>query len=179
MLLSSSLVNDVRELTGPFTSTKLPLFANVPYLRRFRLHRFGTIFITLFVGSRSINFPLSYNLNLNRDYLPESPQTLIASFLDNRFHHFSVDSMTIDWDKVLWLSVKYLDGLFNVTGHYPILAGYGPDGAALYVAAVEVDIAHHFTFVEDGARIARYTDEIGDTYETGRIFRPRSAPRPV
>jgi len=62
------------------------------------------------------------------------------------------------------------EGPFDVTGHYPILAGYDQDGMTFYVAAVKIEFVYHFTCVEDGARTARYTDEIGDTYETDEFF---------
>jgi len=90
---------------------------------------------------------------------------LIASSLDNTLRNFSVDSMVIDGNAVLWLRFDSISP-FDATCHYPILAGYDRDEhsgeSALYVAAVKDEFGYHFTSVQDGARMVRYTDENGD-----------------
>lgn len=80
--------------------------------------------------------------------------------------------MAIDGNMVLWLRVEAgRHQPFDVTGHYPILAGYDEaDGAALYVAAHKYDSVYHFTHVKNGARTVRYTDEIGEVHAVGKFF---------
>lgn len=75
--------------------------------------------------------------------------------------------MVIDGNLVLWLCIG---DLFVANGHYPILAGYDRFGNALYVAAVKIGFIYYFTCIEDGARRAKYTDEIGDTHETDNFL---------
>ena len=54
VILSSKLVSDVRELVGFPKGAKIPLFGNVPYIRRFRVN--GRVLITSFVFPPS-HFP--------------------------------------------------------------------------------------------------------------------------
>ncbi len=95
---------------------------------------------------------------------------LIASSTNNILHDFSVDSMTIDGNAVLWLSVLGQTSPFDSTGHYPILAGSNEHDTPLYIAAVREGFAHYFTYVEEGASNVRYIDEIGDTHEVDKFF---------
>jgi len=48
-------------------------------------------------------------------------------------HPFAVDVMFTGRETAIWCPVPR-EKAFNVTGHYPILAGFGPQGKALYVA---------------------------------------------
>jgi len=59
---------------------------------------------------------------------------------------------------------------FDVTGHYPILAGYDPSGEPLYVAAVRLELLWHFTTVRDGAFLVYYSDEVGETHIADEFF---------
>ncbi len=78
--------------------------------------------------------------------------------------------MVLGVDVVLWLRIDGYKSPFDATGHYPILAGYGQHGEALYIAAAEVDGIYYFTCVEDGARAAKYTDEMGDKHITDKFL---------
>jgi len=148
-LLPSSLVNSVRSLVGRTKETSLPLFDNIPYLRRFRL-RDGSFFIS-------------------SDYLPEPPHRLMGDSTKNILRDVSVDTMLLGVDMVLWLRIDKSDPPFDATGHYPILAGTNQRGGELYVAAAKVDGIYYLTCVEDGAKFVTYTDEIGDEHVT-KIF---------
>jgi len=90
--------------------------------------------------------------------------------------------MILDGNMVLWLHViahqwpSHVTGEYpilinyDMTGHYPILAGCGERGTALYVAAVKSEFIYYFTCVEGGARKARYTDITGGVHETDEFF---------
>ncbi len=85
-----------------------------------------------------------------------------ANLLDD----FSVDTMLLDGHTIICLRVvdrRHLDfwenTKFDSTGHYPILAGYDPNGEPLYVAAVRLDLLWHFTTVKEGACTAIYNDD--------------------
>lgn len=107
---------------------------------------------------------------VSSDSLPEPPHVLISNSLNSNLYEFSVDTMVIHGNMVLWLCVEGLICPFDITDHYPILAGRDQHGNALFVAAVKLEFIYHFTCIEDGARIARYTDEIGDTHESDKFF---------
>jgi len=142
--LSSQFVEDVRNLVGPSKYTTLALFDNAPYLRRFRVN--GRLFIT------SIQ-------------LPEPPNVLIKNFV---LRDFAVDTMVLTGNTVLWLPVDGYQSPFNVTGHYPILAGY-KENQPLYVAAVKFDNDYYFTVVKDGASTVRYINGDGKKRETHKF----------
>lgn len=159
-----SLVDNVRDLAGPYSRIRIPHFDNVPYLRRFRVG--GKVFITSFVDPIRSCAGVSSHL-LYRDHLPEPPHKLVASSRNSDLNELSVDSMVIDGNMVSWYDVKGRG--FFVEGHYPISAGYDRHGNSLYIAAVKRKFVFYFTCVKDGASTARYTDEIGDTHETNNF----------
>ncbi len=104
-----------------------------------------------------------------RDHLPEPPHTAVQSSSQNSLRHFSIDTMKINGNMVLWLRV--IGGLspFQSTGHYPILAAYdhhwSREALPLYVAAIEVGYIYYFTWVRDGASSVTYIDELGDSHD--------------
>jgi len=149
-LLPSSLINSVRSLVGRTKETTLPLFDNIPYLRRFRL-RDGSFFVT-------------------SDHLPEPPNLLIEDATKSTLRDFSVDTILLGVDMVLWLRIDESWPPFDATGHYPILAGANQHGEELYVAAAKVDSTYYFTCVEGGAESVTYTDEVGDQHGTDNFF---------
>ncbi len=168
MQIPVSLVDNVRDLVGHYSRTRIPHFDNVPYLRRFRLG--AEVFITSFVNLSRLYSGLSSH-SLCSDSLPEPPHSLIASSANNSLSKFSVDSMVIDGDMVVWLDVGApLGWEFADEGHYPILAGYDERGAPLYVAAIKHKFVCYFTCVKNGTWTAKYTDEVGDTHESKEFF---------
>ncbi len=151
--LSSSLIYNVRSMVGRTKETTLPLFDNVPYLKRFRL-RDGSFFITSFVGLEQYEcvFTLLIGyVTLHSDYYPEPPNLLIEDSTNNFLRDFSVDTMLLGVDAVLWLRIEGHEFSFDATGHYPILTGFNQHGEPLYVAAAIIDDISYFTCVEDGA----------------------------
>ncbi len=171
ILLSSTLINNVRSLVGRTKETTLPFFDNIPYLRRFRL-RDGSFFISSSVDQSNYTFCILLTrwITLRRVHLPEPPNLLIEDAAKKFLRDFSVDTLLLGVDMVLWLRIDKFWPPFVGTGHYPILAGTNQHGEELYVAAAKVDDIYYFTCVEDGAKSARYTDEIGDVQETEEFF---------
>jgi len=149
LLLSSSLINNVLSLVGGTKETTLPIFDNVPYLRRFRLRD---------------------RFLIASDYLPEPSNLLVEGFTSNVLRDFSVDTLVLAPDAVLWLRIVGHRSLFKATGHYPILAGFGPRGEELYVAAAKVYDVYYFSYVRDGAWTVTYTDEVGKEHKTDKFF---------
>jgi len=75
------------------------------------------------------------------------------------------DTLHCPSNAVIWLEVHGEDAPFDVTGHYPILAGYTSelvDGTSreLYVAMVYPQpFSVCYAYVEDGARAVEYVDD--------------------
>ncbi len=76
---------------------------------------------------------------------------LIEDFTKNALRAFSIDTMLLEVDTVLWLRIAGSNSPFDTTGHYPILAGFSQRGEPIYVAAAKVHHTYYFTCVEDGA----------------------------
>ncbi|KLO10264.1 hypothetical protein SCHPADRAFT_907014, partial [Schizopora paradoxa] len=134
---------------GLYESTRTHLFERVPYLRRYTIH--GEIYIT-------------------SDGLPETPDIFSNMFLELQSSDFSVDTMLLDGYSLVCLRVDRDTGPFDVSGHYPILAGYGWRGKPLYVAAVRSDFSWYLTCVPDGASAVTYLDEIGEPHTVNEFF---------
>jgi len=142
LCLSSQIVNDVRNIAEPSKHATLALFDNAPYLRRYRVN--GRLFVT------SVQ-------------LPEPPNMLLKNTV---LRDFAVDTMVLTGNTVVWLPIDGRQAPFDITGHYPILAGYEESHKPLYVAAVKIDHDYYFTVVEDGASTVRYSDEVDGRRET-------------
>ncbi len=159
LCLSSQMVNDVHNIAEPSKYAALALFDNAPYLRRYRVN--GRLFVTSFV-ILDIDFVLSYQPP-QRVQLPEPPNMLLKNTV---LRDFVVDTMVLTGNTVVWLPIDGRQAPFDITGHYPILAGYEESHKPLYVAAVKIDHDYYFTVVEDGASTVRYTDEVDGRRET-------------
>lgn len=78
----------------------------------------------------------------------------------------AIDTMVVASDMVLWLGVEASERGFDVTYHYPVLAGHNSLGVPLYVAKARGENMYHFTCAEDGAVEVKYLDEMGDECAT-------------
>jgi len=75
------------------------------------------------------------------------------------------DSLCFPSNSTIWLEVRGDVAPLDVTGHYPILAGYtsGDSPKELYVAMVyRQPFSVYYTYVEDGAPAVEYVDEGGE-----------------
>ncbi|KLO07076.1 hypothetical protein SCHPADRAFT_932674 [Schizopora paradoxa] len=135
--------NQVRHLIG---ARSLPLFDNVPYLRRFR------------VGE---------DFHITSDNVPEPPSALIHAFStpDRVLRDFHVDTLILSGEVVMWLRVHGRSAPFTASNSRPVVAGYSQEGRTAYVAAVKVGHIYYFTTVVEGAIFARYRDCVGEVYE--------------
>ncbi|KLO18769.1 hypothetical protein SCHPADRAFT_993226 [Schizopora paradoxa] len=142
--LSSKHLRTLRAVTG---IPSLPLFDNVPYLRRFRVK--GKIYIT-------------------SDHLPEPPDVLLDS--SGALRDFSVQTMSLFGEMILWLSIDGSRSPLRVQNHYPVVAAVGRSGTEYYVAAVVVHHVYYFSYVKVGATSVEYTDECGEPHTSSQFF---------
>jgi len=63
----------------------------------------------------------------------------------------------------LWIHILGDEHPFDVTGHFPVLAGYDSSGRELYIARVWVSNStwHTYTYVSDGARSISFLHDDG------------------
>ncbi|KLO06567.1 hypothetical protein SCHPADRAFT_945993 [Schizopora paradoxa] len=150
------VVSNVEDLVGVLS---LPLFDNVPYLRRYHVKETGKMFIT-------------------SDNLPEPPSVLIKSFKESLIYDFTVDTLPFEGINALWLHVDGRNAPLNVnlppflTFHFALISAEDPKekGNPIYVAAVKVGSTYHFTYATDGSSCVKYTDEIGKERESQDFF---------
>ncbi|KLO09169.1 hypothetical protein SCHPADRAFT_578078 [Schizopora paradoxa] len=107
---------------------------------------------------------------ITSDHLPEPLDVLYKNVGQQRLQDVHVDTMLLDGHMLVCLHVAGTSLPFDSTGHYPIIAGYLPDGQRLYIAAVRVEWLWYFTTAMDGASSVRYTDEVGDEREADDFF---------
>ncbi|KLO06232.1 hypothetical protein SCHPADRAFT_696213 [Schizopora paradoxa] len=151
----SMLYSPVKVLNGLYNLAYLPLLDHTPFLRRFNS------------GGK---------MHISLESLPGLSDGVIHSRSDI-LGEMTVDTMLIDKHSLIFLRCRFgaLSEPFEVTGHFPLLAGYDDKtGKALYVALVhwpgeEVD-RWYLTCVEDGAILARYIDEVGEEKPTEEFF---------
>lgn len=67
----------------------------------------------------------------------------------------------------LWLDVLGEEYPLDITGHYPILAGFDTSGMEMYIA--RVDPFHSYAYVSNGARSVTVTDRRGTTMVVNRF----------
>ncbi|KLO09035.1 hypothetical protein SCHPADRAFT_582783 [Schizopora paradoxa] len=146
--LYSRYMNRVQVLNGLVGFAFIPLFRNVPYLRRFRSN------VTYFTSNN----------------LPEIPEISSSSIEGSMRSNLTVDTMLLDGHTLVCIGVDGREAAFNSTGHYPILGGYDAHGAPLYVAAIHLEYLWYFTSVKEGAKSAKYIDELGKTHVTTKFF---------
>lgn len=83
-----------------------------------------------------------------------SKQTRAPFFLDafgtRNLQDASVDMMLMKKSDILWLGVDGQTGIFDPTGHYPVVAGYDSSGGAFYIGAL------HITFKANGYDVFDY-----------------------
>lgn len=78
--------------------------------------------------------------------------------------------MLLDGHTLVCIGIDGRESGFDSTGHYPILGGYDILGWPLYVAAIHLEYLWYFTGVEEGAKVAKYNDELGTTHATTKFF---------
>lgn len=108
--------------------------------------------------------------------MPGLSNLTASRFRTELFHQMTVDTMLVDKHSLVFLNAEDLREVdpCDVTGHFPILAGYNErTGRELYVAVVrgphwDLD-PWYFTCVEEGAWAAKYFDEVGEE-QTERDF---------
>ena len=76
---------------------------------------------------------------------------------------------------IIWIEVFGDVEPLDITGHYPILAGYttGENSKELYLAMVYErwnPLGTYYTYVEDGARTVEYVDDGGMKRATSSFF---------
>ncbi|KLO18438.1 hypothetical protein SCHPADRAFT_118115 [Schizopora paradoxa] len=151
--VSANTVENVRHLIG---TLNLPLFDNVPYLRRYCIG--GRIYIT-------------------SDNLPEPPSILIKDAMNNILNDFTLDTLTLKGNEASyqWLFIDEHHTPFNAKqrpfnwlNYIPVSPEDATDEkqTSSYVAAVKIGPKYHFTCVQDGASSVKYSDELGDEYES-------------
>ncbi|KLO06070.1 hypothetical protein SCHPADRAFT_946399 [Schizopora paradoxa] len=120
----------------------IPLFDNVPYLRRFTMN--GHVYLA-------------------SDFLPEPPVMVMGGFDVN--NDLIVDTMSLGGELVIWLRIYGSLSPFSSGGHYPI---HATDDH--YVAAVKSQHIYYFTSVEEDASSVTYKDELGEEHSTSDFF---------
>ncbi|KLO06379.1 hypothetical protein SCHPADRAFT_895489 [Schizopora paradoxa] len=148
----------IKVRNGLYDLAYIPYFVHVPYIRRFKIGR---------------------RLYISSENLPGLSDKAASRFCTSLFGNVTIDTMLVDKHSLVFLRVnKWFTGInkcFGATGHFPLLAGYDNQTCReLYVALVhfpeeEVD-PWYFTFVEDGASFATYTDEVGQERTTDEFF---------
>ncbi|KLO08222.1 hypothetical protein SCHPADRAFT_944648 [Schizopora paradoxa] len=141
---SPSRCAEIRKISGTLS---LPLFDNVPYLRRFRL------------GDK---------VHITSDHLPELPDVLVDNTCED-LCGLTIDTMTLSGDLVYWLLHEPGRGneelQLDLEGHLPVQAC---DDS--YVAAVKVEHIYYFTCVKNGASSVNYLDELGNGHSANKFF---------
>ncbi len=101
-----------------------------PYLLRFRIY--DKIYI-MYVLSNIHWFIFVHTQQIRSEWFwSQSHLSWLLNLLWHAKHHFAVDIMFTGRERAIWCRVPR-EKAFNVTGHYPILAGFGAE-KALYVA---------------------------------------------
>ncbi|KLO04716.1 hypothetical protein SCHPADRAFT_896812 [Schizopora paradoxa] len=104
------------------------------------------------------------------DNLPEIPEISASSTEGSMRSNLTVDTMVLDGHTLVCIGVDGREAAFNSTGHYPILGGYDAHGTPLYVVAIHLEYLWYFTNVKEGAKVAKYIDELGKTHVTTKFF---------
>ncbi|KLO06570.1 hypothetical protein SCHPADRAFT_910260 [Schizopora paradoxa] len=153
--MPSNVIDNVKAITGPLT---LPLFDNVPYLRRYRIIDTGKILIT-------------------SDNLPEPSTSLVKNFAENTLHEFTVDTLPLSSSDSLWLYVDGRNASFDAnkppfkSHHYMLFLADDPkekgkENKPSYIAAVKVASTYHFTHAASGSSSVKYTNDVGTECES-------------
>ena len=94
----------------------------------------------------------------------------MKTFRETEARHVHVDSMLLDGHTLVCLRVDQESGPFDISGHYPILAGYDRTGNPLYVAAVRIDLSWYFDCVSNNANAMVYMDKVGERHIAKEFF---------
>ncbi|KLO05453.1 hypothetical protein SCHPADRAFT_1002900 [Schizopora paradoxa] len=154
----SRLHGHVKVRNGLDDLAYIPHFEHAPYLRRFKIG--GELYVT------SEDLPGLSNLPARR-------------FCAGQVEDLVIDTMLVDKHSLVFLRVNEWftrnNTHFEVTGHFPVLAGYdNSTRRARYAALVhspgsDMDL-WYFTTVEDGADLATYVDEVGEEHMSDMFF---------
>ncbi|KLO06569.1 hypothetical protein SCHPADRAFT_686496 [Schizopora paradoxa] len=141
----------------------LPHFANVLYLRRYRIKDTNKTIIT-------------------SDNLPEPSTVLIKNFEGNTLHEFTVDTLPLSGSEALWIHFDGQSAPFSLNQplkriiytaplspiKYDFILAEDPKRREMptYVAAVKVGSIYHLTNTTYGSSSVKYTDEVGDEKES-------------
>lgn len=104
------------------------------------------------------------------DTIPEYLMDIAKRSPKTSRRNLFIDTMLLDGKSLIYLRVHGSKFRFNVTGHYPILAGYNAIGEPLYLASVRLGDVWHFTTVTNGASEATVLDELGKERTTQTFF---------